>query len=217
MRNAKQREKKQKEAIKYVWYKSRKGDNMPGRLSCCLCGGAGQEKAFSGRFRNGSLQQIPQCDPWWRGLTLLVQTVLFDGRCKCIHLTQCDRGIKYLFSGRNAQEGTLTTRGLSWYLTSMENSRFLTTWPTVMVLSVPDHIELGRKLAPPLPLSILRFPEVWACSTFPVLLTGGMVHLPRRMRGRWGPGKASNPHRSAQHTGAHPQTPSAMKNGSHCH
>jgi hypothetical protein len=28
-------------------------------------------------------------------------------------------------------------------------------------LHIPDQVELGRKLAPPLLFSILKFPEVW--------------------------------------------------------
>jgi hypothetical protein len=38
---------------------------------------------------------------------LLVHTALFDGRYECIHLTQGEPGIKYLFGGRNVQEGKL--------------------------------------------------------------------------------------------------------------
>ena len=55
---------------------------------------------------------------------MLVQTVLFDGRCECIHLTQGEPGIKYLlWEGMPKEAHWLNTWVPSRYLISMENSR----------------------------------------------------------------------------------------------
>jgi hypothetical protein len=59
--------------------------------------------------------------------SLLVQTVLVDGRCKCIHLTKVEPGIKYLLWEGMPRKGSSLAKhsGLSSYLIGMENSRFL--------------------------------------------------------------------------------------------
>lgn len=53
-------------------------------------------------------ESLPHSDAWWRRGSLFVQTILFDGHCECIHLTQGEWGIKYLLQeGVNRKESSL--------------------------------------------------------------------------------------------------------------
>ena len=86
---------------------------------------------------------------------MLVQTVLFDGRCECIHLTQGEAGIKYTLQEGMPRKGSSLTNHLSRYLISMENSRFfcyVTSWQGplggVLWLCVPGQAEPGWELIP---------------------------------------------------------------------
>jgi hypothetical protein len=58
------------------------------------------------------------------------------------------------------------------------------SWAPIMTdchgFCVPEQVELGRKLALLLLFSILNFMGFGVHSTLPVLLSGGMVHLPQK-------------------------------------
>lgn len=103
--------------------------------------------------------------------SLLVQTVLSDGGYEFIHLTQGEPGIKYPLGEEMSSKGSLLVEHSTRYLIIMENSRFSCYVTDCHVLlsgvswsPVPDQV-VWQKLAPHLPLSILKFSGVSACST----------------------------------------------------
>jgi hypothetical protein len=63
----------------------------------------------------------------------------------------------------------------------MKKYRVLCYMPSVVVFSVECHgYMFWRALGPCMLFSILRFTEVWACSSLPVPLSDGTVYLPQR-------------------------------------
>lgn len=89
-------------------------------------------------------------------------------RGKCFPLAQSEMsGMLYLF-------GEIFR--VLFYMTGCHSLLSEVLW-----LCVLEQVGLGRELAPCLLFSILRFPQVWSCSTLPVLLSSGMVHLPHKI------------------------------------
>jgi hypothetical protein len=125
-------------------------------------------------------------NPWWRRESFLVQTVFYlMANVNVYTLFRVNQGLN-IFCGNECprrEAHWLITQRLSRYLdtslawrTTVSMLCDLLSWSFqgVSWLRVSGQVVFRGSGSMP---TVLRFPGFWVCSTLPVLLCGGMVHL----------------------------------------